>query len=212
MPQKLYRLVISSCLSTLGWVAPISIVKANTELPPPVTEYLSRDQQTALENGDIVITGTEGQYVARMLVDASIETLWAVLTDYNNLTDFMPNLVSSQTIESAGNRYLVEQVSKQRVFVFNIESRLVTENILTENQRIDFKLVEGDLSQFEGYWEIEPIASPVEGENAKFLLTQTIDVKPDRGTPDNLFYDIFKNALEKTLTAIRDEVNRRQNT
>jgi ribosome-associated toxin RatA of RatAB toxin-antitoxin module len=202
--------VLAGCLSALGVVAPISIVEANTELPVTTIEQLSLEEKTALENGDIVITGTEGQYVARMLVDASADRLWEVLTDYNNFTEFLPNIVSSEVLESDGNSYIVEQVSKQRVFLFDIESRLRTENIQTENQRIDFRLVEGDLSQFQGYWTIEPISSSIEGEDPQLLVTQSIEVQPDRGTPENLFYDIFKNALEKTLTAIRDEVDRRQ--
>lgn len=202
--------VLASCLSVLGIVAPISIVEANTELPVTTIEQLSLEDQTALENGDIIVTGTEGQYLARMVIDASVDNLWAVLTDYNNFTEFLPNIVSSAVIESEGNSYLVEQVSKQRVFLFDIESRLLTENIQTENQRIDFSLVDGDLSQFQGYWTIEPFASSVEGEAPQLLVTQSVEVQPDRGTPENLFYDIFKNALEKTLTAIRDEVDRRE--
>lgn len=202
--------VIVGCLSALGMVAPISISRANTELPITEIEQLSLDEKTALENGDIIITGTEGQYVARMLVEASVDDLWAVLTDYNNFTEFLPNIVSSEVIESEGNSYLVEQVSKQRILLFNIESRLLTENVQTENQRIDFKLVEGDLSQFQGYWAIEQIPSSVAGDAPQLLVTQSIEVQPDRGTPENLFYDIFKSALEKTLTAIRDEVDRRK--
>lgn len=210
MKKKWSIFPIAGCLLALGVMASASIARANTELPIAVTEQLSLEQKTELENGNIVITGREGQYVARMVLDASVETVWAVLTDYNNLTEFLPNLVSSQVIESEGNTYLVEQVSEQRILLFNIKSRLVTENILTENQRIDYKLVEGDLSQFEGSWTIEPVVSSGEGDVPQFLVTQSIDVQPDRGTPENLFYDIFKSALEKTLSAIRDEVDRRQ--
>lgn len=210
MKNKWLLSPIAGCLLALGSLAPVSIARANTELPVAVTEQLSLEQKTDLENGSIVITGTQGQYVARTIVEASIDNLWAVLTDYNNLSEFLPNLVSSKIIESEGNTYLVEQVSEQRILLFKIESTLLTENILTENQRIDFKLVEGDLSQFEGNWTIEQISNSVEGGTPKFLLTQSIDVKPDRGTPQSLFYDIFEKALEKTLTALRDEVHRRQ--
>ncbi|MGB3240138.1 MAG: SRPBCC family protein [Geitlerinemataceae cyanobacterium] len=210
MKKKWSIAILASCLSVLGIVAPISLVEANTELPTTTIEPLSLEEKTALENGDIVVTGTEGQYLARMVIDASVDNLWAVLTDYNNFIDFLPNIVSSSVIESEGNSYLVEQVSKQRVLLFDIESRLLTENIQTENQRIDFSLVDGDLSQFQGYWTIEPFASSVEGEAPQLLVTQSVEVQPARGTPENLFYDIFKNALEKTLTAIRDEVDRRE--
>jgi ribosome-associated toxin RatA of RatAB toxin-antitoxin module len=211
MKKKWSIAVLSGCLSALAVVAPISRVEANTELPVTTIEALSLEDKTALEKGDIVITGSEGQYVARMLVESSVDNLWAVLTDYNNFTEFLPSIVSSEVIESDGNSYLVEQVSKQRVFLFDVESRLLTENIQTENQRIDFSLVEGDLSQFQGSWTIEPFTSSVAGEAPQLLVTQSIEVQPDRGTPENLFYDIFKNALKKTLTAIRDEVDRREN-
>jgi ribosome-associated toxin RatA of RatAB toxin-antitoxin module len=210
MKKKWSIALFAVCLSALGTVVPISIADANTELPVTAIEQLSLEEQTALENGDILVTGTQGQYLARMVVNASVDDLWAVLTDYNNFTEFLPNIVSSEVIEFEGDNYLVEQVSQQRVLFFNIKSRLLTENIQTEKQRIDFHLIDGDLSQFQGYWKIEPIANPIEGEDPQLLVTQSVEVQPERGTPENLFYDIFENALEKTLTAIRDEVDRRQ--
>ncbi|RMG05608.1 MAG: cyclase/dehydrase [Cyanobacteria bacterium J055] len=201
---------IAACLSAWGTIVPLSIASANTAIPTGAIEQLSLDQQTALENGDIIITGTDGDYVARMVVDASVDDLWSVLTDYNNFTEFLPNIVSSTVVESTGNNYVVEQVSKQRVFLFDIESRLLTENIQTEKQRVDFRLIEGDLALFQGYWTIEPISSTVEGNRDRLLITQSVEVQPERGTPEAMFYDIFKSALEKTLTAIREEVDRRK--
>ncbi len=184
-----------------------------TETPSPTLEELSTDDRTSLENGDILLAEADGKYIVRVLIEASAAEVWAVLTDYANFPDFIPNVVESEVLESADNRSVVEQVSEQQVFLLTVKSRVRTENIETENQRIDFRLISGDMAELEGYWLLEPIANSDPGESRaespKILLSHVVTVKPERGTPLNLFRDLFGDVLQETLAAIRQEVKER---
>ena len=201
------------CLSAIGCLslsrAPMAAELLENSLTPPTPA-----QVTALNEGEIVVSGEDGSYTARVVVPASVDEAWEVLTDYGNFTTFLPNTISSEILETQGNRYIVEQVSQQRILFLDVRSRIRTENIHTEKERIDFRYLEGDFDRLQGYWTIEAIPSNETDnetlEPAELLLTQVIEVQPSRGTPEELFNDLFQNALENNLAAIRQEVIRRQ--
>lgn len=188
----------------LSWVGMFGDVSA---IATPSSRVVSPQiARVELSNGEISITRNEDEsYTARLRLNASPEEVWNVIADYNSFSQFLPNIISSDTLETEGNRYVVEQVSEQRVLFFNVRSRIRLEHLETENQRIDFRLIEGDLAQLEGAWTIEPTE-----DGDSLLLTQTVRVEPAAGTPESVFYDIFERSLANTLNAIHDEVLRRQ--
>jgi len=147
----------------------------------------------------------ENTYRLAVNLEASAAEIWSVIADYGSFSHFLPNIISSEILEIEGNRHVVEQVSEQQVLFLNIRSRIRTENLETENQRIDFRLLEGDLNQLEGSWIIETT------ENDQTLrLTQTVAVAPPPGTPDRVFHRVFRQSLTDNLEAIRDEIQRRR--
>ncbi|PPT10863.1 hypothetical protein CKA32_004190 [Geitlerinema sp. FC II] len=167
----------------------------------PATEI-----QLSRRDSEVRITrDADNTYTAEILLDASVDEVWNVIADYDNFSDFLPNIVSSDVLEVEGNRHVVEQVSERRIFFLNVRSRIRTENLETKNQRIDFRLVEGDLARLEGSWILESVA-----ESNHLRLKQTVNVSPEDGTPETLFYDIFEQSLADTLEAIREEVLRRR--
>ncbi|MGC9502413.1 SRPBCC family protein [Baaleninema sp.] len=175
-------------------------------LPTLAVDVPAAETQLARREGEIRITrDAENTYTAEILLDASAEEVWNVIADYNNFSNFLPNIVSSNVLESEGNRSVVEQISERRVLFINVRSRIRTENLETQNQRIDFRLVEGDLAKLEGSWILETVA-----DSNHLRLKQTVNVSPEDGTPETIFYDIFEQSLADTLEAIREEVLRRR--
>jgi ribosome-associated toxin RatA of RatAB toxin-antitoxin module len=207
--SKKYHLIVT-CFSLLVLSCPAAIAHSETYRTATALEQLSTSDRTALENGEVVISEAEGKYTARILIDASAAEVWEVLTDYSNFQNFIPNVVSSEILESEENRTIIEQVSEQEVLLFKVKSRIRTENIETEDRRIDFRLVEGDLAQLQGSWTLESIASESTEETTQILLTQEVEVEPERGTPISVFNDLFQDALQETMTSIRDEVKQRK--
>ena len=148
----------------------------------------------------------DASYTVTVTLDASAEDIWSVIADYGRFNHFLPNIVSSEILEVEGNRHVVEQVSQQQVLFLQVRSRLRTENLETIHQRIDFRLLEGDLNQLEGYWVIEATENP-----QIHRLRQTVAVPPPpAGTPDSIFRRVFRQSLTENLAAIRDEIQRRQ--
>lgn len=196
-------------LSVLAFMATLSIMPAQADLFDGPVDRLPVAERVALREGKIVVTGSEGQYVGKVLVTASPEVVWSVLTDYDNFYKFLPNVISSQVLETNGNRKIVEQVSNRQVLVVKVKSRVRTENTETNRERIDFRLIEGDLQQLQGYWKIEPVSVYPGAEPTQILITQTLEVQPKSGTPKDIFYAIFKKAMGDNLKAIQKQVNQR---
>ena len=172
-------------------------------------DQLPTEARVALRNGQPLITGENGQYTSRVLISASIDAVWAVLTDYTNTPKFMPHVVSSKVITTNGNQKVVEQVDARQVFFLSTRSRIRSAITETAKTRIDFRAIDGDLKSLKGYWLLEPIA-PYAGAKAKqILITQVIEVQPKAGTPSGIFYNIFKESLGEIMTAIKAETERR---
>jgi len=166
-------------------------------------------ERDSLRNGQTVVTGEKGKYVARVLVTASPDAVWRVLTDYANLSKFIPNMTSSKVLESYGNRKVIEQVDTRQVFIVSIVSRTKLAIEETDRKQIDFHLIDGDLSKMEGYWKIEPVSSIPNRPANQVLITYTVNAQPSDSTPADAFYGIFKDALNDTLQAIKNEIKSR---
>ena len=149
------------------------------------------------------MTGTKGQYTGRLLVTASIPTTWGVVSDYGNFDRFFPNVVSSQILETNGNRKVFEQVQVFRVFIFTKKARVRIAVTETYPQQIAFRLVQGSLRSLKGTWQLEPVSSN------QVLLTHQVTVDPGSITSRGLFFNIYKNSMQNTLKAVKQEIEKR---
>ncbi|HIK12319.1 MAG TPA: SRPBCC family protein [Oscillatoriaceae cyanobacterium M33_DOE_052] len=185
-------------------LCPITATPVVAQTSPVTLNTLSASEQAALRNGQTVVTGENGNYQAKILISARPDAVWAVLTDYNNFYRFLPNIASSQILSVNGNTKVVEQISVREVFGVTVRSRLRTESRENGRSQIDFRLIGGDLKTLQGYWKIESVP----GSNQVLLIHQ-VQAEPQPGIPPGIFYGIFKNSLNPTMNAIRQEAQRR---
>jgi len=176
---------------------------------------LSEKEQKTLTEGQVVVTavreGDSGQFMARVLVDASMEATWQVLTDYDNFEQFLPNVEDSKLLESAEARRVFEQTNVISVVpdVLDIRSRTVIESMESYPENVSFSLVEGDLESLQGVWQLIPVAS-VEGEDPdKVLVAHQVDINPGDSSPRVLFFSTYRLVLEDALVAAKQEAERR---
>lgn len=184
-------------------------IPAQAQLFNSPIDRLPVQTRVDLRDGKVVIDGENGKYVAKILVTAPTTVVWSVLTDFQNFPKFLPNVVSSQIIATKGDSQIVEQIDSRQVLFVNKRSRVRTENILAENQRIDFNLIDGDLEQLQGYWLLEAVATYSGAKPTQILITQNITARPKSGIPKGLFNQIFKDSIRENLMAIGKEVERR---
>ena len=125
-----------------------------------------------------------------IIIDTPIDDIWAILTDYDNLSTNVPNLVASKVINNAkriiGARPRVYQRGAQKIFGFEFGADVtldMTETVHHSDQydnmySIDFDCVDSQFfSQFDGSWILEQYS------NAKTMVRYIVDVKPKGPVP-----------------------------
>jgi ribosome-associated toxin RatA of RatAB toxin-antitoxin module len=183
-----------------------AIPAASAQLFDGPVDKLPPIERDALRKGRAVVNGDEGKYTGRILVTASPELVWQVLTDYDNFENFIPNLSSSEVLEDNGDRKIVEQVDSRQFFIFNFDSRSKLEIKETNQERIDFELIEGDIESLVGSWQIELVSEYPGAPPTQVLITHSVDAIPGSKVPNGLFFEILKGSIDAALSAISDEV------
>jgi ribosome-associated toxin RatA of RatAB toxin-antitoxin module len=177
-----------------------------------LTAELSPADREALCAGKPLVTGENGNYVGWVLVAASPEVAWSVLTDYENFEQFLPTVASSSVIEADASRKVVEQVDSRRILMMDVESTVRTENVEQAPDRIYFQLVDGDLKTLQGYWNLYPIATEMDDRvdrSPQVLVTQTVEAEANAGLLEGMFHQVFAGSLSDNLRAIQQEAERR---
>jgi len=131
--------------------------------------------------------------------------LWAVLTDYENLSRFIPNLASSRLLWRQDNRVGLEQVGRQQFCGLSFSARVQLE--LTEHReqgRLSFRMLEGDFRCFEGVWCMGSDAS------SSWLLYE-LTVQGKAGMPIGLIEQRLQQDLGSNLRGVQKEAMRRAN-
>jgi len=161
-------------------------------------------EQATLNAGKPLLTGQDGQYIGKILINASAEKAWEVLTDYNHFSKFLPSVTSVKILESKGNQKVYEQVNTVQVLVFTQTSKVTIAATETIPSLITFQLQSGDsLKSLQGSWQIEPISTN------QILVTNQVNVEPIASMPRDIFFGIYSENLTKTLAALKQETERR---
>lgn len=189
------------------------LLSAN-ESSQSVYDTLSVQERTALEGGEVIVSaareGDNGQFVARVLIDAPVAQAWEVLTDYDNFEKFLPNIENSELLSSEDNRRVFEQMNVISVVpsVLEINSRVVIESTEIYPNTVDFRLVDGDLEALQGVWQLDPVVTGEAGKE-RVLITHQVNIDPGNSSPRGLFFSTYRLVLEDSLVAAKTETERR---
>jgi hypothetical protein len=155
----------------------------------------------------VVVAAREGDV---LLIEASADfegTLaqtWRVLTDYDNLANFIPNLSASRITARSGNAVTVEQKGEARLLflTYPIDVRLVVTEI--PQSRVTSRAVAGNFREMSGTYAVEASGSRVRLRYSGRLVP-AFYVPPLIGTW------VLRSNVETTFSALVDEIVRRQN-
>jgi len=131
------------------------------------------------------------------------EWLWAVLTDYENLSRFIPNLASSRQLWRRGRKVGLEQVGTQQVCGLRFSAKVEIE--LEEDPvscQLSFQMTKGDFRRFEGRWCIHR-----HQEHTALVYELVVQGKP--GMPITLIEQRLKDDLASNLRGVQQEALRR---
>ncbi|MEH2311116.1 MAG: SRPBCC family protein [Nostoc sp.] len=140
---------------------------------------------------------------AKVQIPQPVELIWKVLTDYEALPDFLPNLAKSRLIEHPNGGIRLEQVGSQRLLNFNFWARVVLDLKECFPKEINFCMVEGDFKGFSGSWYLEPYSL---GKCVGTNLCYTIEVWPKLTMPVGIIENRLSKDLRLNLLAIYQRV------
>ena len=130
--------------------------------------------------------------------------LWSVLTDYDHLSQFIPNLATSTLLGRAGNTVRLSQVGTQKLMGLRFTAQVQLELIEDPDQSmLRFHLLKGDFRRFEGSWKMQELP---EGTSLLYELT----VQGCVGMPISLIEQRLREDLSANLLAVEKEALRRQ--
>ncbi|MBD2209375.1 SRPBCC family protein [Calothrix sp. FACHB-156] len=154
------------------------------------------------------IAERQRQITAKIQIPQPIEKIWKVLTDYEALVDFIPNLAKSQRLEHPDGGIRLEQVGSQRLLNFNFCARVVLDLEEYFPKEINFRMIEGDFKGFSGSWRLEPYpCGDVMGTN----LCYTIQVWPKLTMPVTIIENRLSKDLQLNLLAVYQRVQQLSN-
>ncbi|XP_031283311.1 uncharacterized protein LOC116141986 isoform X2 [Pistacia vera] len=169
--------------------------------PCVVDEVHLRRFDGLLENG-----GVHRCVVASITVKAPVREVWTVLTAYESLPEFVPNLAISKILSRENNKVRILQEGCKGLLYMVLHARVVLDICEQLEQEISFEQVEGDFDSFQGKWILEQLGSH------HTLLKYTVESKMHKNSllSEAIMEEVIYEDLPSNLCAIRDYVEKRE--
>ena len=143
-------------------------------------------------------SGGTRRLAAQLTTSASFESLWSVLTDYDRLNLYIPNLLSSKKIFQNENNVHLKQVGAQDFLGMKFSAE-VTIDLFEDKELglLKFNLIKGDFRKFEGSWKIQKIKN-----TSKNSLIYDLTVQGCQWMPIAMIEKRLKKDLSENLIAV----------
>ena len=147
----------------------------------------------------------KGEYItvnasARMQVDARIA--WEVLSDYDHLAQFIPDMKSSRVVSRSGDRVLVEQKGDFGFFFYRQPVDVTLEVLEQPQRRIDARRIAGNIRDLQTRYELE-------ASDAGVKLDYTGRFIPEFSVPPLFGMPMVRRVVERRFRAMVEEIVRR---
>lgn len=158
----------------------------------------------AVGEDDVSVDYRDGTYTTRATFSAPVPlaTAWDVLTDFEHMADFVPNLESSKILSREGNVWRVSQQGKADFgpFSFRFESERRIE--LRPRQQILARALSGSAKYMASEMRLRQ-----EGNTIAF--DYRTEMVPDRWIPSGLGVNLLRHEMAEQLSAMVREMVRR---
>ncbi len=147
----------------------------------------------------------QGEYItvnasALMQVDARIA--WEVLSDYDHLAQFIPDMKSSRVVSRDGDRIWVEQKGEFGFFFYRQPVDVVLEVVEEPRHRIDARRISGNIRDLETHYELKASDAGVKLDYVGRFIPE-FSVPPLFGMP------MVRRIVERRFRAMVEEIVRR---
>ena len=161
-------------------------------------DHSERNDYRTIEQTMEKLSGGTRRLAAQLTTSASLESLWNVLTDYDRLNLYIPNLLSSKKIYQKNNNVHLKQVRAQDFLGMKFSAE-VTIDLFEERELglLKFNLIKGDFRKFEGSWKIQNIKN-----TSKNSLIYDLTVQGCQWMPIGMIEKRLKKDLSENLIAV----------
>ncbi|WUR13466.1 SRPBCC family protein [[Empedobacter] haloabium] len=176
-------------LLLLGCTAPaLTLAQTPRTDVPKLQVSVKRITQDALHMYEVDANGT---------VQAPLPTVWRILTGYDRMEEFVPDLVSCRVLSRNGNEVIIEQFGTARFLFMSRSIHLIVRATEQPMSSIDIDLISGDMKHYESRWELVPVP-----ETGGTRVIYTGRMMPNFYVPGILGTNIIRGDIERMMGAV----------
>lgn len=189
------------CVAMLLLPQSVPAAQAGWVAEPGIERRLAAGEVVVQATSEIDPAAPRGRVRAAILIPASPQLIWSVMTDCDQARAFVPGLKGCRRIDEAsdGRWADIEQVVRYSWLL--PEVRLVFRADYDRPHRVDFHRISGDLKAEEGTWLLTPTA-----DGSGTLVQYEVYVDPGFSIPQFLVTRSLRKDLPTALTGLRDRV------
>lgn len=151
---------------------------------------------------DVVEQDGVYRIAASFAVAQSVPDVIRVLTDYERIPGFMPDVQSSQVLDRSGATIRVEQTAVSKFMMFSKRIHLLLE-VSEEAGTIRFRdICAKSFVKYEGAWAVDP-----QGDHAR--IEYRLTARPSFDVPAFVLKKLFKRDALTMIDRLRGEIARR---
>jgi ribosome-associated toxin RatA of RatAB toxin-antitoxin module len=161
---------------------------------PPLDVSVRRDE---VDNQKVFVVQASGA------VMAPPAAVWKILTNYERMPEFVPDLQTTRVVSRHGNEVIVEQLGTARFLFVRRDIRLVVRVTEQPISVIDIALITGDMKQYNCRWELIPIP-----ETGGTRIVYSGRLVPDFYVPGIVAASMVRSDIERMMTAVLARLDR----
>ena len=175
--------------------------------PQESVDHSKRNDYRTIEQTMEKFPGGTRRLAAQLTTTATFDSLWNVLTDYDRLNLYIPNLLSSKKIYKNKNNVHLKQVGAQDFLGMKFSAE-VTIDLFEEKELglLSFSLIKGDFRRFEGSWRIQSSKN-----SSKNSLIYDLTVQGCQWMPIGMIEKRLKKDLSENLIAVDKQAKKSTN-
>jgi len=147
----------------------------------------------------------QGEYItvkASVLMQVDARIAWEVLSDYDGLARFVPDMKSSRVVSRSGDRVLVEQKGEFGFFFYKQPVDVTLEVLEQPRRRIVARRIAGNIRDLETRYDLEASDAGVRLDYAGRFI-------PEFSLPPLIGMSIVRRIVERRFRAMVEEIVRR---
>jgi ribosome-associated toxin RatA of RatAB toxin-antitoxin module len=149
------------------------------------------------EDGNVYEVKAQGE------VAASPAAVWRILTDYERMPEFVPDLLRARVLSRNGDQALLEQFGVAHFLFFRRDVHLIVQIREQPISQIDINLVGGDMRVYNCIWRL--VAVPATGGTRVLFSSK---VAPKFYVPGMLGANLIRSDIEKMMAAVMARLDR----